>query len=183
MRDIWFGRVWRANAARVVVDRDDLVVMWIPAGSAWVYPVRADGTEIRLPQPTATLARRVTDRCALALQRPGARHSIWLFWSNRTFDYWYVNFERTAGWNGSCFDMVDDKLDLIVHPSGEIEWKDEDELADAVALGLVDAGEVRAEAERVLARWPFPTGWESFQPNPSWPVPRLPADWQSPTAG
>ena len=30
---------------------------------------------------------------------------------------------------------------------------------------------VRAEAARVLEEWPFPTGWEDWRPDPSWPVP------------
>nr|MBA2475753.1 DUF402 domain-containing protein [Actinomycetota bacterium] len=56
-------------------------------------------------------------------------------------------------------------------------WKDEDELDEAASLGLLDAAAVRAEAERVLADPPWPTGWEQWRPDPSWPAPRLPAGW------
>ena len=35
----------------------------------------------------------------------------------------------------------------------------------------------REEAERVTEEWPFPTGWEDWQPDPAWPMPTLPEDW------
>jgi hypothetical protein len=179
LRDVWFGRTWRANAARVVSSTRELVVLWMPRGSPARYPVDADGVEVRIPSPKPALAERSASRDALALERPGARHSIWLFWEpTGTFAYWYVNFERTLGWNGAYFDTVDEKLDLIVTPDNTLRWKDEDELEHAASLGLLDADEVRAEADRVVAAWPFPTGWEGFRPDPDWPQPRLPRGWE-----
>jgi hypothetical protein len=178
LRDVWFGRPWRANAARVVESAPDLVVLWMPTGSPARYPVDATGDEVRIPSPEPVLAKRHVTRDALALERTGARHSIWLFWDPPgSFAYWYVNFERTLGWNGACFDTVDEKLDLIVGPDKTMRWKDEDELEHAASLGLLDSDEVRAEAERVVTDWPFPTGWEGFLPDPDWSVPRLPSGW------
>jgi hypothetical protein len=175
VRDIWFGRTWRAFAGRVVSIAPDQVVLWVPKGSQSLYPVNADGLEVRIPHAEPVLAERSAPRDGLALQWPGARHSIWLFWNaDGSFEHWYVNFERTIGWNGDCFDTVDDKLDLIVTPDGALRWKDEDELEHAAELGLLDPAEVRAEADRVVAAWPFPTGWEDFRPDPGWAVPRLP---------
>ena len=46
-----------------------------------------------------------------------------------------------------------------------------------VDFGLLDSDEVRAEAERVLAAPPWPTGWEAWRPDPSWPAPALPDGW------
>jgi hypothetical protein len=176
---VWFHRTWRANAARLVADEGDFVVLWMPQGTPALYPVDAEGAEVRIPSPEPILAERLTTRDALAILRPGSRHSIWLFWEPRgAFEHWYVNFERTLGWNGVCFDMVDEKLDLIVTPDGTVRWKDEDELEHAASLGLVDAAEVRAEAKCVLEASPFPTGWEEFRPQPDWPSPRFPPGWQ-----
>ena len=59
-----------------------------------------------------------------------------------------------------------------------MRWKDEDELERAAAEGLLDAAEVRAEAERVLAARPWPSGWEEWRPDPSWPAPVLPDGWE-----
>jgi hypothetical protein len=175
LRDIWFKRVWRANAARVVVDDDDLVALWIPKGSPAMYPVDAAGREVRIPDPESLLANRVASRDTLALLKPNGRYSIWLFWrEDGPFEHWYVNLERTLGWNGASFDMVDHKLDLIVSADGAVQWKDEDELEQAASLRLVDAKDVRMEAAGLLERWPFPTGWEQFRPEPVWPLPGLP---------
>lgn len=179
LRDVWFDRVWRVNAARVVADGADLVALWMPAGSPAKFPVDASGAEVRIPYPEPQLADRAASRDSLALLRPGRRHSIWLFWEDGEFDHWYVNFERPLGWNGAGFDMVDEKLDLIVAADGALRWKDEDELEHAAGVGLVDAAAVRAEAARVLDEWPFPTGWEGFRPEPAWPLPQLPVGWDA----
>src|SRR5205085_6780949 len=131
LRDIWFGRAWRANAARVVSSTLELVVLWLPEGSPSWYPVDPHGIEVRIPQAEASIrsARRPGMR---SLQRPGARHAVWLFWDRPgRFAHWYVNLERTIGWNGICFDTIDGKLDLIVTPDGAARWKDEDELKHA----------------------------------------------------
>jgi hypothetical protein len=179
LRDVWFDRTWRANAARVVADEPRLVALWMPRGAPALYPLDPEGAEVRMPSAERTLAERLASRDALALLTPGARHSIWLFWEpSGAFEHWYVNFERTMGWNGVCFDMVDEKLDLIVTLDRGLRWKDDDELEHAAALGLVDEEEVRAEAERVVETWPFPTGWEEFEPDPTWPAPRFPAGWE-----
>ena len=96
-------------------------MLWMPQGAPALYPVDARGTEVRIPVPEPVLAERLTTRDALAVLRPGARHSIWLFWEPQgAFEHWYVNLERTLGWNGICFDMVDEKLDLIVTPDGAV---------------------------------------------------------------
>jgi hypothetical protein len=178
LRDIWFERVWRANAARVVADDEDLVALWIPKGSPAMYPVDSAGREVRIPNSEAALIGRVAVRDSLALLRPNGRYSIWLFWrDDGAFEHWYVNLEHTLGWKGVGFDMVDHKLDLIVSADGAVHWKDEDELEQAGSVGLLDAENVRREAARLLERWPFPTGWEDFRPDPTWALPWLPAGW------
>jgi Protein of unknown function (DUF402) len=177
LRDIWFGRVWRANACRIIEEHDDLVVVWTPSGSEARLPVGPDGTVLRIPQPEWRLAEDASRREALALIRPGVAHSLWLFFKDDALECWYVNFEEPMRRSAPGFDYADWKLDLIVEPDGRHRWKDEDELERAAALGLLDAAAVWAEAERVLADPPWPTGWEDWRPEPGWPPPRLPAGW------
>jgi len=93
------------------------------------------------------------------------------------FTNWYVNFERESARRGACFDIVDEKLDLVVAPDGTVRLKDEDEFEEAARADFLDANEVRAELERVLAEPPWPTGWEEWRPDPAWATPELPEGW------
>jgi hypothetical protein len=180
LREIHHGRVWRANACRLVEELDDLLVLWCPLGIPRKLPLDRDGEEIRLPQARWRLGERLTVWEGLGLVRPRARYSLWLHWDReRAFSHWYVNFERPLGRTQLGWDYVDDKLDLVVSPDGGVRWKDEDELEAAARLGLLDSAEIRAEAERVLADPPWPTGREGWRPDPAWPAPRLPAGWDA----
>jgi hypothetical protein len=180
LRDIWFGAVWRAVAGVVVEDRASTTVFWIPAGAASAYPVDAQGREIRIPQREFTRGARRAGNTMVVVCDSRAPWTLWHFFGeDGVFAHWYVNLERYLGRSAVAYDSVDHKLDLIVQPDGSVEWKDEDELERAAALGLLDAAEVRADAERVLAEPPWPTGWEAFRPDPQWPVPELPAGWDA----
>ena len=102
-----------------------------------------------------------------ASRAPAGRTPIYHFWRDGgELEHWYVNFERPLRRTPLGFDTFDEKLDLIVRPDGRYRWKDEDELEQAAAAGLLDAAAVRAEAARVLAEWPFPTGWEDWRARP-----------------
>ena len=181
LRDVWFGRTWRANAARVVKDDPRHTALWMPKGAPALYPVDSEGAEGSDPHGRAN-ARRAADDTPLArAAEPRCTPldlAVFRWDPPGEFEHWYVNLERTLGWSGRCFDIVDEKLDLIVAPDGALRWKDEDELEHADALGLLEAETVRAEADRVVETWPFPTGWEQFEPNPEWPVPRFPTGWE-----
>ncbi len=170
------GRVWRAQACRIVEESAQTIVLWIPAGS----PAKVPGDGLRIPGDDWELVDTAPSRDQVCVARPGRAHSIYLFWTDDwQLDHWYVNFERPLRRSPVGFDTFDEKLDLIVRPDGTWRWKDEDELEQAAAAGLLDADEVRAEAERVLQNWPFPVGWEDWRPDPSWPVPQLPPGWDS----
>lgn len=178
-REVWFGRVWRVNATRLVRDLDDgTIVLWVPRSAPAKFPVRPDGSEIRIPTAEWVLADRAAGGDGLGLVRPGAGHSIWVNWDERgTVAYWYVNFERDVRRTPVGVDFVDEKLDLVIRPDGHVVWKDEDELDEAARLGLLDADAVRARAQSVLEEWPFPTGWEDWRPDPAWPLPALSDGW------
>jgi predicted RNA-binding protein associated with RNAse of E/G family len=91
-----------------------------------------------------------------------------------------VNLQAPLAESPLGYDTTDWQLDLWIPEGGEAEWKDEEDLARALELGLMTPDEgrlAREEAERVLEEWPFPTGWEDWQPNPAWPLPTLPEGW------
>ena len=170
------GRVWRAQACRVVEESDELLVLWIPAGA----PAKVPAGGLRIPVDDWELEDTAQTKWdQLCVARRGRAHSVYVMWrAGWELDIWYVNFERPLRRTPLGVDTFDEKLDLIVRPDGSYRWKDEDELDAAAVLGLLDADAVRAEAERVLREWPFPTGWEDWRPDPSWPLPQLPDGWE-----
>jgi predicted RNA-binding protein associated with RNAse of E/G family len=94
---------------------------------------------------------------------------------------WYVNLQAPVRMHGAFVDTTDQALDVLAFSDGTWRWKDEDELAEAVELGIwteSEAARIRAEGERVLAEPPWPTGYEDWRPPASWHTPLgLPRDW------
>jgi hypothetical protein len=180
LRETWRGRVWRIASCRVIAVPVGLCVLWHPQGGIVKRPFDERGAELRIPGEAAwRLEDRPSSDEALGLVRPGSRFSIWLHRRDGRFRNWYVNFERGHVRTPVSLDFVDEKLDLVVEPDGAWRWKDEDELELAGRAGYLDAADVRAQAERVLADPPWPTGWEGWRPDPAWPLPELPAGWDS----
>jgi hypothetical protein len=85
----------------------------------------------------------------------------------------------SSGPDGTCWN----ELDIWVDVDGSWRWKDEDDLEAAVRHGAFSqeqAANFRTEGERVIAESPFPTGWESWQPDPSWFQARTHAEKSTP---
>jgi hypothetical protein len=168
VRHVWRGKTFMVWSALAVCDDDELLALWLPPGAPCLRP------EVRreLPYEQKLVERPWRAPGVLQLWPVGLAHAVWIFERS-----WYVNlqepFRRTAG----GVDTADQLLDLVRTKDGEWRWKDEDELAAAVAEGYLsedESHEIRAEAERVIAADSFPTGWEDWGPDPSWPVPSLP---------
>ncbi|MEU6388779.1 DUF402 domain-containing protein [Streptomyces sp. NPDC046939] len=177
----------------VVRDTDDLLAVWMAPGTECVKPVMASGTPVhreplatRYTKPRALRRDHWSGAGVLKLARPGEPWSVWLFWEpDWTFRNWYVNLEEPrTRWSGGV-DSEDHFLDLSVYQDRSWRWHDEDEFAQAQAAGLMSAEQaagVRDAGRRaieVIERWgpPFSDDWQHWRPDPSWPVPALPADW------
>jgi predicted RNA-binding protein associated with RNAse of E/G family len=125
------------------------------------------------------------DVSTLWLMEPGALHATWVsFLDNGAHWGWYINLQRPFERTSSGVTTMDLMLDvLIAADCREWQWKDEDEFQAMIDWGLIDkheAGAVRAEAERVIARAeagesPFSDPWPLWKPEPSWGIPELPA--------
>ena len=123
----------------------------------------------------------------LWLSEPGRARSIGLFWdaTDGRFRGYYVDLQAPLRRTRLGFDTADYLLDIEIDPDLTWRWKDEDEFAFAQDLGIFTAEHavaIRAEGERAIAdvearRWPFNAGYDSWRPDPSWPVPTMPADW------
>lgn len=188
--------VWRygdaaADPMTVVRDDDDALVAWLPAGTPVLRSVREDGRPLRAdPATLFTAPRRVVegtwdDHDVLRIHPTNAWWSVWVFFAagTDTFEGWYVNIEDPHTRGELETRTRDHVLDVWVEPDRSHSRKDEDELVLAVRQGRYNRDEaelitgVAAQAEAVIAEWgaPFCDGWETWRPDPAWPVPSLPS--------
>jgi predicted RNA-binding protein associated with RNAse of E/G family len=122
-------------------------------------------------------------RCLMIAPRH-ASHTLGLDWDHASgrFLGWYINLQEPLRPTPLGFDTFDQMLDIWIEPDCTWSWKDWDELDEALRAGVFTAAEVaaiRAEGRRVieqLGSW-LPTGWEAWEPDPSWPLPTLPDGW------
>jgi uncharacterized protein DUF402 len=166
----------------VVAAHDGELVLWVASGTHCVYPIANDpDRRVRHPDRWDRQERRWHGTGVLHRIRHGDAHSLMHFWrEDGSFAGWYVNLQDPLRPARLGFDTADHALDVWIAADGTWHWKDEDQLEQAVELELFSpeqADAIRAEGERVLSEWPFPTGWEDWRPDPSWPVPPLPAGW------
>jgi hypothetical protein len=191
IREIWDGKIWGAQPVIVVRDQPDLMAFYATFDTITKMPCTPDGGRVRASDRAASrwvlLDRGWNNLNLLRLNILGSIYSVIIFWSNPDMvQYsWYINLEDPLRRTSQGFDFLDLFLDVIVKPDlSGWHWKDEDELEEAVSLGLISeekAAAMRTEGERVVAwlrsgKSPF-NGWEKWRPDPSWKVPVLPDDW------
>jgi hypothetical protein len=182
------GRVSFVRPVTVVEDGPALTALLLRVGTPILHRVALDGVVLRtLPYAIRhrtpwELGAATWERLnVLELIRPAHSHSLWVVWdATWTLRGWYVNLQAKVRRTSIGFDTEDHVLDLWIDADGTAVWKDTDEFAQAIAGGRfspAEATEVRAEAARVLAEQPWPTGWEEWRPDPAWPLPQLPDGW------
>jgi predicted RNA-binding protein associated with RNAse of E/G family len=162
-------------------------MLYIPAGTRWFAAVR-DGRRLKIQQQDFELAEfRNDDMHVLSFAWPDTLAAVLLeFRPDWSPLQWYINLEDPLRRNEIGFDTLDHKLDVILEFDGAWRWKDEDELAEVIRIGLLDAGKERAmrsAAERAVRRItrgepPFDRDWTTWRPDPSWPLPELPEGWE-----
>jgi hypothetical protein len=153
----------------------------VPADTDHSQIVRRLRNGWKLADYTWTMAQ------ALHLLMPDIGHSVHLWWlpPDWRFGGWYINLQEPIRSTRLGHDSMDQLLDVVIDPDLTWRWKDEDELAEAVELGLMTeakATAVRREGERAIERLearrsPFCDGWETWRPDAAWPVPTLPDEW------
>ncbi len=193
VREIWAGSVWSARPMRVVQDTPEMLALYMSPGTRWKQPKNHQGERV-----TATDRReenwRLTDAIwedqgILRLTIPGSMYSVLLFWHKNysALRAWYINLEESLYRTSVGFEYMDQILDVVVAPDlSDWYWKDEDDFKEAQRLLLISqekAVALRADGERVVkmlqsGESPF-NGWQNWHPDPDWPVPSLPADWDA----
>lgn len=187
LRYVPLGRVFWALPGTIVEHDKRRVALWIAPGSPFKRP-----SQLRVPIPQFAAGDwEPTDQTwfgggVLMIHERGAAHSVWPRWDEHwAFGGWYVNLEDPWRESRFGFDSMDHALDIVVDTNRSWRWKDEEELEELVAVGLFTrekADAVRAEGERVIERieaWtaPFDEGWETWLPDPDWPLPSIPNGW------
>jgi hypothetical protein len=185
------GRAWPMTVVR---DEDELIAVYLQPGT--VFKMAVGTTRPAQERAAIGFDGRHYDAVwrsmdALILYRPGDAHSVWRYQraDDQGLRMWYVNLEEPWTRTARGFDSRDHGLDVIVAPDlSSWSWKDEDEMERAIASGDLTAAEVaayRAEGERAAGRIirrepPFEQDWTAWRPDPTWPVPTLPQDWDRP---
>ena len=190
------GRLAWVGGVTVIEDSADCIALYLAAGTPILRPVHLDGSAIPRAIPYEErfglewrLGEGVWHSTArLLIARPGAAHAFSVFWfaDDWTFLAWYVDLQAPFRRTADGFASEDYVLDIVVPPDGLWYWKDEEEFAAAQRVGRFTpehAAAIRAEGETVAEmiearRWPLDAGWEVWRPDPSWPIPQLPAEWE-----
>lgn len=180
---------------RVVHDGEDYTALYMAVGTPLKVRATHDGQrltrEIPFLEREGTIGGFVdaewTTNHALMLHQPGRMSAIMLFWRGPEWEFvgFYGNIQAPLARTELGFDTADYLLDVWIRPNHTWEWKDEDEWELAREHGLIDAGlldEARREGERIIVDvesrvWPFNAGFESWRPEPAWPVPEMPVNW------
>ncbi len=177
----------------VVEDSDMCIAHYLAAGTRYLRRVLMDGSPVPRVMPLDELhrvgSRLIEDEWRgshrLIVTPPGKAHAVYLRWKAATWESngWYVNLQESLRRTESGFTTEDHFLDILVDPDLAWQWKDEDELEEAVAVGRVvraEADTIRLEGERVIAdieaeRFPFDGTFVDWRPNQAWRIPVLPS--------
>jgi predicted RNA-binding protein associated with RNAse of E/G family len=189
MRGILKGKLWWASPAYVVQDSSEIIALYWPVGTPTKSPIRRPTVRDELENRVELEDRNWTDNNILSLNIPGAAYSIELMWEARTGSLrcWYVHLQEALRRSSMGFDTMDQMLDIVIRlDRTEWHWKDEDEFAEAEAIGVYSpekAKAIRAEGERVIRRLrtnaaPFCDGWEEWRPPGGWTIPKFPDGWE-----
>ena len=201
-RNVDGDRLACVRPCRVASDDERGLLLWLARGSAVMIEQAVDGRSIRdmpfaewIEQDHAIVPATWQGPGLLKFIPPGGDHSVWFFRDDHgRFTNWYVNLEYGAlRWDDgdlAGIDVIDQDLDIVVHPDRSWVWKDEHEFAERLAhpdhYWVRDEAAVWAEGRRVIklieaGDFPFDGTWTDFHPDPAWPIPStVPPGWNRP---
>ncbi len=180
---------------RVIEDAPERVSLFLSEGAIFKGQATKDGRPLGREIPFLERERLIQGVCdktwtrnqSLLMQQPKRAFAVWLFWnaSDWMFAGYYVNLQAPLVRTTVGFDTADYLLDIMVDPDLSWRWKDEDEFEDARAAGILTpdvceatlAAATRAIADIEARHWPFDGSLIDWRPDPSWPIPVLPENW------
>ena len=186
------GRIEMCLPCRVVADDEQLLALFIAAGSRYkAGPKRTAAQKLSMPRIALPPDEFVWRKDTLRLMFPGRQHSVWLSWVNmgsvRTFSGYFVNMEEPFRRTPVGFDTQDHTLDIEVAPDHGWKWRDTAEFNEHVKHRFYTAdlaSEVWNEGRRAIGEitrgsHPCLAGWRSWEPDPAWEIPTVPTEWSS----
>ncbi len=190
VREIWQNKVYSAMPVRVVQDTNHWSALYLPPQTPCLWPHTHEGVSIRIPQDDWVLdGGPWTSSDVLFLVQPGSGYTATGFWDdNYIFHSWKINLEKPMQRTSIGFDYMDQLLDIIISADRSTwHWKDEDEVHQAQALGILSAEQVSKlfqRGERAIQSIqanepPFDRNWENWEPEPTWRIPLdFPQGWE-----
>ena len=180
---------------RVIEDASERVSLFLSEGAIFKGQATKDGHPLGREIPFLERERLMQGVCdktwtgnhSLMVQQPEESYAVWLFWNafDWSFAGYYVNLQAPLVRTTVGFDTADHLLDIVVAPDLTWEWKDEDEFAEARAAGILSpdvceaaiAASERAIVDITTKHWPFDGSLIDWRPDPNWPIPLLPNNW------
>lgn len=188
-RGRWKGSIYWALPVTVIQDDSSKVVLYWPAGTPCKRPAkRATIPELLNPPYPALSDSFWTDTDILMLCEIGKPYSINRMTSTKNGELlcWYVNIQAPIQRIDIGFETEDLLLDVVFEPDlSSWKLKDEDELIEAVNLGIFDQQEeeeIRLAAQESISnimsdKSPINKKWMYWTPPTSWDIPVMPDYW------
>lgn len=188
------GSVAMALPTIVIQDNAEVLALYVPADAIakdnYIVPPaqRVAAVGNMLPSRERRHIDRSWSTSSIRLYLPDQAFSVWLFFSEQgEFISWYGNLEAPFVRTRFGIDTRDHSLDVLAFPDGRWRWKDEEEFARRLALGIDSANHqatVWAAGREFISRFehraaPFNQGWEKWRAPAGWIAPVLPTDWDS----
>lgn len=167
-REVLHGAVWLQTPVTVVADDGRELAVLLEPGSTFTFPEHPFG-----PHPWRSFDHWIGTE-VLQLYRTDLMYSVWMFFQNRVFQNWYINFEAPLVRQADAIDTLDFGLDLIIEQDGARRWKDVEDLAPMLRSGRMTVAEMMSvlkaaeQVSRSLAdnnRW-WST-WDTWTPPPN----------------
>jgi hypothetical protein len=190
-RQMWLERIWAAIPATVIEDRSEMISVYVAPGTIFAGPACTRQEYLRV----AARGEWNLTYYEWAAQHdvwtsvPGETCSIWTMWTDPDWFHlgWKVNLQTPIKRTDIGFDTTDHVLDVVIGTDlNSWTWKDEDEFAEAIELGLFtisDSEHIRQEAMRVAkealtSRREQLQRWVEWRPPAAWELPVLAGQWK-----
>jgi len=184
--------VAQAFPTRVIEDSDRVLALHVPDGTIFksgpaIPPEeRAAALDELPPEAKRPKTDRAWSNDSIRLHFRAESFSVWLlFGPGWKFNWWYGNLETPYTETPIGIDTRDHALDVAARPDGRWWWKDEEEFARRLELGIDSAAHharVRAAGEEFIRRfeageYPFQADWDQWRPSGHLAPPTLPESW------